>query len=43
MVYIPKKRLPEVEEGIQAWKTFKETAWELAESNLAEILQEKTR
>jgi len=43
MVYVPKKRLPEVEEGIRAWKTFKETAKELAETNLAEILQEKTR
>jgi hypothetical protein len=43
MVYIPQKRLPEVEEGIRAWKIFKETAKELAEANLAMILGEKTR
>jgi hypothetical protein len=43
MVYIPKKRLPEIEEGIRAWKIFKETAKELAEANLAKILGEKTR
>ena len=43
MVYISSKRLPEVEKGIQAWKTFKETAKELAETNLAEIVQEKKR
>ena len=43
MVYIPKKHLPEVEEGIRAWKAFKETAKELAEANLAKILGEKTR
>jgi hypothetical protein len=43
MVYIPKKRLPEIEEGIRAWKAFKETAKELAEANLAKILGEKTR
>jgi hypothetical protein len=43
MVYIPKKRLPEIEEGIRAWKAFKEIGKELAEINLAETLQEKKR
>ena len=43
MVYLPKKRLPEVEEGIRAWKTFKEVGKELAEINLALTLQEKKR
>ena len=43
MVYIPKKRLPEVEEGIRAWKTFKEVGKELAEVNLALTLREKKR
>jgi len=43
MVYIPKKRLPEVEGGIHAWKIFKESGKELAEINLAETLQEKKR
>lgn len=43
MVYIPKKRLPEIEDGIRAWKTFKEVGKELAEINLAETLQEKKR
>ena len=43
MVYIPKKRLAEIEDGIRAWKTFKEVAKELAEFNLTETLQEKKR
>jgi len=43
MVYIPKKRLSEVENGIRAWKTFKEVGKELAEFNLAATLQEKKR
>jgi hypothetical protein len=43
MVYIPKKRLPEIETGIRAWKIFKEVGKELAEINLAETLQEKKR
>jgi hypothetical protein len=43
MVYIPKKRLSEIEDGIRAWKTFKEVGKELAEINLAETLQEKKR
>ena len=43
MVYIQKKRLPEIEDGIRAWKTFKEVAKELAEINLSETLQEKKR
>lgn len=43
MVYIPKKRLPEIEEGICAWKTFKEVGKELAEINLAETLKENKR
>ena len=43
MVYIPKKRLPEIEDAIRAWKTFKDVGKELAEINLAETLQEKKR
>ena len=43
MVYIPKKRLPEIEDGIHAWKTFKDVGKELAEINLATTLQEKKR
>ena len=43
MVYIPKKRLPKVEDGIHAWKSFKEISKELAEINLDETLQEKKR
>ena len=43
MVYIPKKRLPEVEDGILAWKIFKEVGKQLAEINLVETLQEKKR
>ena len=43
MIYIPKKRLPEIENGIRAWKTFKEVGKELAEINLAATLQEKKR
>lgn len=43
MIYIPKKRLPEVENGISAWKTFKEVGKELAEINLTATLQEKKR
>lgn len=43
MIYIPKKRLPEVEDGIRAWKSFKETSKELAEFNLIDTLQEKKR
>jgi len=43
MVYIPKKRLPEVEDGIFAWKIFKEVGKQLAEINLVETLQEKKR
>ncbi len=43
MVYIPKKRLSEIEDGIRAWKRFKEVGKELAEINLAATLQEKKR
>lgn len=43
MVYIPKKQLPGVEDGIRAWKIFKEVGKELAGINLAETLQEKKR
>lgn len=43
MVYIPKKRLPKVEDGIHAWQDFKEISKELAEINLDETLQEKKR
>ena len=43
MIYIPKKQLPEVEDGIRAWKTFKETSKKLAKFNLIETLQEKKR
>ena len=43
MIHIPKKRLPEIEDGIRAWKTFKEVAKELEVINLAETLQEKKR
>jgi hypothetical protein len=43
MIYIPKKRLSEIEEGIRAWKNFKEVSKELAEINLAATLQEKKR
>jgi hypothetical protein len=43
MVYIPKKRLPEIEDGIRAWKTVKEVSKELAELNLASTLKEKKR
>jgi len=43
MVYVPKKRIPEVEVGIRAWKTFKKVGKELAGINLAETLQEKKR
>jgi hypothetical protein len=41
MIYIPKKRLPEVEAGIRAWKSFKKVGKELADINLAMALQEK--
>jgi hypothetical protein len=43
MIYIPKKRLQDVEAGIRAWKSFKETSKKLAEFNLTETLQEKKR
>ena len=43
MIYIPKRRLNEIEDGIRAWKTFKEVGKELAETNLAATLQEKKR
>ena len=43
MIYIPKKRLPEIEAGIRAWKSFKEVGKELADINLAMALQEKKR
>jgi len=43
MVYIPKKRLPEIEDGIRAWKTFKDVGKELAEINLVLTLKEKKR
>ena len=43
MIYIPKRRLSEIEDGIRAWKRFKEVGKELAEINLAATLQEKKR
>ena len=42
-IEIKEYELPEVEESIRAWKTFKATSKKLAEFNLIETLQEKKR
>lgn len=41
MVYIPRKRLDSVEEGIKAWKDFNQTGKELAIINLKALLGDK--
>lgn len=43
MVYIPRKHLSAVEEGIQAWRNFKEASRELAKINMAILLGEKKK
>jgi hypothetical protein len=41
MVYIPRKHLHAVEQGIQAWKSFNEASKELAKVNMDQLLREK--
>ena len=43
MVYIPRKHLNAVEEGIHAWKSFKEASRKLAKINTVELLREKKK
>lgn len=43
MVYIAKRKVPELIKALEAWRAFKEKSKELASANLREFLREKRR